>query len=113
MTTLKEMQLAAQASKRWHRFGSVTPVANGVLKWGGWEIEHGDDGIHVDRDYYPRSRPVTFSASITCAINEGELTNFDSMERRQLTQAQINQLAYVECIYADAGLENSLIENRK
>ena len=113
MPSLKEIHSASHADKRWHRFGPVTPVANGILNWGEWKIEHGDDGIHVDRDYYPRSRPVTFSASITCAIHEGELTNFDTMDTRQLTQSQINQLAYVECIYADAGLENDLLENRK
>lgn len=104
---------AFHANKRWHRFGPVTPVANGILKWGDWTIEHGNDGIHVSRDFYPRSRPLTFMASISCAISEGELTCFDTMDTRQLTQAQINQLAYVECIYADANLYNDLLENRE
>ena len=115
MTTLNEMHFSFHANKRWHRNGPVTPVANGVSKWGDWKIEHSDDGIHVSREYYPRSKTVTFSASITCAINEGELHNLESSswETRKLTNAQINQLAEIECIYADAGLYNDLLENRK
>ena len=83
------------------------------MTWGDWRIEHGDDGILVSRDYYPRSRPMTFSASISCAIGEEELTCFDTMDTRQLTQAQTNQLAYIECIYADANLYDDLLENRE
>jgi hypothetical protein len=89
-------------------------LQNAVTEWGDWEIEHSDYGIHVNRVYYPRGKPVTFSASITCAIFEGVLHNLEGSgwETRQLTKAQINQLAEIERIYADAGLYNDLLENR-
>ena len=85
-------------------FNELQPVANGDSMWLGWVITHGDDGIQL---LHTRSGA---SASLTCALNEGEVDGPQGTVK--LSKRERNQVEHIEKAYAKADLDDSLIENR-
>lgn len=99
---------------------TLTPIANDSVAWRGWEIEHSDDGIFVNREFdrgcfldENSLRSDTFSASLTCAMHEGELWCYITCETHPLSQTLMNQLNTIYETYATAGLYDDLLENRE
>ena len=99
---------------------TLVPVANNAVTWRDWEIEHSDDGLLVSREFARGSfiGSDTFSASLTCAMGEGELTCYDTSGHKygmttNLSQTLKTQLDTIYDAYASAGLYDDLLENRE
>ena len=98
------------------RFEDFVPKANAEIRIDSnlldsvWYVEHGDDGILVRP---PESGRHRYSASLTCAMREGELSSVVDGGYKKLSRQDLNDLEVIYNAYAAHDLFDDLLENRE